>query len=77
MAAIHAGRVKLTAADIKFVHDLNGIKSVEDPVKSLTVDDDSSSRDDTKEEFDEIDINHDGNISMTEFKEWKEKQVES
>ena len=77
MAAIHAGRVKLTVADIKFVRSLSGAKSVEDPVKALTVDDDSSSRDDTKEEFDEIDTNHDGKISVTEFKEWKEKQVES
>jgi len=77
MAAIHAGRVKLSVADIEFIRSLDGTKAVEDPVKTLDVDDESSSRDETKEEFDKIDTNHDGKISVTEFKEWKEKQVES
>ena len=76
MAAIHAGRVKLTVSDIEFIRSLGGTKTEEDPVKTLAVDDDSSSRDST-EEFDEIDANHDGKISRTEFKEWKDKQIES
>jgi histone H3 len=76
MAAIHAGRVKLTVSDIEFIRSLGGTKTEEDPVKTLAVDDDSSSRD-SMEEFDEIDANHDGKISRTEFKEWKDKQIES
>jgi len=74
MAAIHAGRVKLTAGDIEFIRALNGAKD-DDPVKTLDVTD-SRSRE-TEEEFDHIDTNHDGSISIPEFKEWKDTQIKS
>ena len=50
MAAIHAGRVKLTVSDIKFVESLSGSKIEEDPVKSLEVDNDESSNEENVEE---------------------------
>lgn len=75
MAAIHCGRVKLTRSDIGFIRSLSGTKSEEPPVKVL--DDTRNSSENVEEEFNNIDTNHDGNISLTEFKEWKEKQVET
>jgi hypothetical protein len=74
MVAIHSGRVKLTAGDIRFICSLNGAKN-DDPMKALDVTDSRSK--DTDEEFDHIDTNHNGSISIHEFEEWKVEQVKS
>jgi|TARA_B100001059_G_scaffold228120_1_gene258782 histone H3 len=74
LAAIHTGRVKLTVSDIEFIRSLNITNTEDDPVKTLNMDDSSLPRD-IKEEFEEIDSNNDGKISITEFKDWKDKQV--
>ena len=75
LAAIHTGRVKLTVSDIEFIRSLNITNTEDDPVKTLNMDDSSLPRD-IKEEFEEIDSNNDGKISITEFKDWKDKQID-
>jgi len=73
-AAIHAGRVKLVVSDIEFIQGLES--TPEEPhAKPLAVKDDTDR--DVVKEFDLADANHDGVISMTEFKEWKNRQIES
>lgn len=76
LAAIHTGRVKLTVSDIEFIRSLNITNTEDDPVKTLNMDDSSLPRD-IKEEFEEIDSNNDGKISITEFKDWKDKQIKA
>jgi histone H3 len=73
-AAIHSGRVKLIVSDIEFIQGLEGAPE-ETHAKPLAVKDDTAR--DAVEEFDIVDANHDGVISMTEFKEWKDNQIES
>ncbi len=71
MASIHAGRVKLTAADISFVNSLSECNTKEDFLINEEVD--KEEVDETQKEFDEIDTNNDGSIDVNEFKEWKDK----
>ena len=73
MVAIHAGRVKLLASDIALVKTIEGTtKHTPEHAQPLSVEDKLG---DATKEFIEADTNHDGQLSLSEFQEWKKKKV--
>lgn len=79
MAAIHAGRVKLTVSDIKFMKRLTNSKIEEEPVKSLEVDSSNEEvevdNDDSSNE--EVEYIAQDEISTGELKEEKDKKIKA
>ena len=73
MAAIHAGRVKLKVCDIEFISSIQGNKVIEDPVKTLEVDGNSSPRGKGEDPGVIVDTEQD----IIAFEDLKDKQVES